>query len=287
MRVKMSGGAQRADQSRPWIGTDLLDSGGWQHDDHRRIAGEDRPLHARLHSHRSGCTIVSARSPTSPYTPMTKRLVRLPPRYCRSCFGAGPTYWLSVELVDAETTRLLCRQAVEDQLVISTIPAKDAAEALLRVLLLKVPAAELAPVISAVLHQRLIRKLCDACKEAYEPSPELLKKLGIPAGKVEVLYRAREEQDGICPACQGTGYVSQTAIFELLIVDTRVRQLLTTSPKLDLLRAASFAGIVEITSWSSTACRHNRRVVSASTNSRTTNTLGRPRSSSGSSAVGV
>ena len=78
------------------------------------------------------------------------------------------------DLVNAECVRLLCEQAVKDKMVIGSIRAKEGVEALLRVLLLKVPAASLAPAVSAVVNVRLIRKLCENCKEAYEPTPQLL-----------------------------------------------------------------------------------------------------------------
>ena len=73
---------------------------------------------------------------------------------------------------------------------------------------LKVPQKEFASVVSAVLCTRLIRKLCDTCKVAYAPTPDLLKKLGIPQGKVEALYRVpkAEEADKPCKECGGVGF---------------------------------------------------------------------------------
>jgi type II secretory ATPase GspE/PulE/Tfp pilus assembly ATPase PilB-like protein len=143
------------------------------------------------------------------------------------------------DLHDADTAKILCAAAAEDQLVFTTIRAKEAVEALLRVLLMKVPASEFAPVIQGVLNQRLVRKLCETCKEAYEPSPALLQKLGIPPGRVEELFRHPEDPEEVCPDCQGIGYVGRTAIFELLKVDNRMREALEKQPKLDVLRKAS------------------------------------------------
>jgi type II secretory ATPase GspE/PulE/Tfp pilus assembly ATPase PilB-like protein len=90
---------------------------------------------------------------------------------------------------------------------------------------------------------RLIRKLCDACKVAYAPTPELLKKLGIPAGKIEALYRVPkpEELEKPCQQCNNIGYVGRTGLFELLVADDKVREVLTRSPKMDLLRTAARA----------------------------------------------
>ncbi len=93
--------------------------------------------------------------------------------------------------------------------------------------MLKVPAATFAPVVTAVTSQRLVRKLCEACKEPYPPPPQILKSLGIPAGKVEAFYRPPQQPEKPCEACAGIGYKGRTAFFELLVVDDRVRNVLT------------------------------------------------------------
>ncbi len=148
------------------------------------------------------------------------------------------------DLVNAETVDILYEQVKdENRLVISSIRAKEAVEALLRVLLLKVEPHKLATIASGVLNVRLIRKLCDKCKEAYAPPAEVLKQLGLPPGRIEAFYRpptppAETEKVQICQQCLGIGYYGRTAIFELLVIDDDMRQVLATSPKLDLLRAA-------------------------------------------------
>ena len=72
---------------------------------------------------------------------------------------------------------MLCEQTTEERLVVTTVRAKEAVEALLRLLMVKVPAGEFAPAVTAVLNQRLIRKLCESCREAYQPNPEVLKQI--------------------------------------------------------------------------------------------------------------
>ncbi len=153
-----------------------------------------------------------------------------------------PDVMVFPELVNTETVNILCKAAAEDQAVFAAIPAKEAVEALLRVLLMKVSAKELAPRVNAVLNQRLVRKLCEACKEPYEPPESLLKKLGIPAGRVSELFRHPEEPEKVCPECHGIGYKGRTAIFELVIVDDVMREVLIKQPKLDMLRKAARKG---------------------------------------------
>jgi len=158
-----------------------------------------------------------------------------------------PNVYVIRDFSDTDAAKLLLNEVRDDdRLVITNIHAKDAPEALLRVLQLKVPQKEFAAVVTAVLCTRLIRKLCDACKVAYAPTPDLLKKLGIPPGKVEAFYRVPkpEEVDKPCKQCGGLGFFGRTGLFELLEVDDRIREILVKQPKLDLMRkAARLAGM--------------------------------------------
>jgi len=90
-----------------------------------------------------------------------------------------------------------------------------------------------------VLSQRLIRKLCENCREAYAPTPQVLKQLGIPEGRIETLYRPPQQREEVCPECGGVGYKGRTGLFELLVVGDTLRQVLGSKPKLDLLRQAA------------------------------------------------
>jgi type II secretory ATPase GspE/PulE/Tfp pilus assembly ATPase PilB-like protein len=149
------------------------------------------------------------------------------------------------DVADLETLTVLCEQAADRKLVITSTRAKEAVEALLRLMILKIPPADFAMVIKAVLNVRLVRKLCETCKEAYPPPAEVLKQLGLPAGRIESLYRPPTQPidpkhpDVVCETCQGIGYFGRTGIFELLLVDDTIRQVLTTAPKLENLRAAA------------------------------------------------
>ena len=97
--------------------------------------------------------------------------------------------------------------------------------------------------MTAVLYQRLIRKLCPDCKVGYTPPADVLKKLGIPPGKVEQLYRPPkpEEIEKPCKTCQAIGYLGRTGLFELLVVTDQMREILIKQPKLELLKQAARA----------------------------------------------
>jgi len=143
------------------------------------------------------------------------------------------------DLVNGETVDSLCDEIDEDRLILSTIRAKDSVEALLRVLALGINAKKFASRVSAVFNQRLVRKLCDDCKEAYAPTPQVLQQLGIPQGRVEAFYRPPQEPEEVCETCGGIGYIGRTAVFELLVVGSTLRKVLAAGGKLDAARQAA------------------------------------------------
>lgn len=154
-----------------------------------------------------------------------------------------PNVLIFRKLKNPTIAKMLFGEVRDDRLLITTAKAKDAPEALLRILQQKVPHRDFAALVTAVLSTRLIRKLCDQCKVGYEPSPDLLKKLGIPASKVEALYRTpkAEEVDKPCPKCAGLGYYGRMGLFEMLVVSSKIREILVKQPKIELLRKAARA----------------------------------------------
>jgi type II secretory ATPase GspE/PulE/Tfp pilus assembly ATPase PilB-like protein len=148
---------------------------------------------------------------------------------------------------NAESLKILTTWIVaENRLGIVSIRAKDAADAVVRLLGMKVDAETLSGTLRGVLYSRLIRKLCETCRQAVQPTPEILKRLGIPEGRVTVLYQEKQPlQPGeqrkrgepeICPACRGLGYKGRTAIFELLVIDDKLKAALLKAPNLETLK---------------------------------------------------
>lgn len=133
----------------------------------------------------------------------------------------------------------------EDRKVITRMQANNAVEGLLA-LLAKFPEQreELLSVTSGVLNQRLLRRLCTNCRQAFQPQPQLLQKLGIPPGRVKVLYQPtippppeqRVDANGkpieieICRKCHGRGYYGRAALFELLTLDDVIRDTVRKTP---------------------------------------------------------
>lgn len=149
------------------------------------------------------------------------------------------------DLFEGDTVNAICDQTKQNRGVIAGINAEDCAEAVARVLMLKnTDPAKFGGALTAVLSQRLIRKLCEGCKEAYKPPPKLLQQLKLPPAQVKAFYRPRqgpppEGEPEICPKCHGVGYRGRTAIFELLVVDDQFRQVTAQRPKVDVLRQAA------------------------------------------------
>jgi type II secretory ATPase GspE/PulE/Tfp pilus assembly ATPase PilB-like protein len=151
------------------------------------------------------------------------------------------------ELASGEALTLLTNWIVaEDKLGIVSVRAKDATDAIMRLLSMKTPPDAISTTLRGVLYSRLIRRLCETCRQAVQPSPELLQKLGIPPGRVTVLYQEKQPlQPGeqrkrgepeICPNCRGLGYKGRIAIFELLTVDDKLKQALLKAPNAETLK---------------------------------------------------
>jgi len=126
-----------------------------------------------------------------------------------------------------------------DKHAITRMVATDAVDAIIKLLgTYRSEAKELVKLLSGVLNQRLVRRLCDRCKQPFQPTPQLLQKLGIPPGRVQKLFQPtippppeqRIDAKGnpieieICKKCNGRGYYGRMAIFELLTIDGTMKQ---------------------------------------------------------------
>jgi len=155
-------------------------------------------------------------------------------------FRQDPDVVLIGDLEDAETADMACQAAQTGRLVLASIDAPDAVSALFRLIELGLPPPMIANAVSAVLAQRLVRVLCPKCKKRYKPNPEMLRKANLPSD-LKSFYRPAEpgenrsqnpEEIEICKACRGTGYRGRTGVFELLIINDRIRELISAKPNL-------------------------------------------------------
>jgi len=154
----------------------------------------------------------------------------------RSILRQDPDVVMVGEIRDDETARIACQAANTGHMVFSTIHANDAITALFRMIDLGVEPFLIASSLSAIMGQRLVRKLCPDCREAYTPDPSMLKKLGLPPEKVPALYRPPKEE-APCETCGGIGYYGRIGVYELLVLNDRIRDLLRENPVLSSIKA--------------------------------------------------
>jgi len=143
---------------------------------------------------------------------------------------------------DADTAKLIC-EVSKNKLVYVSIEAENSVAAIAKWMQL-VPDKKLAlGNLVGVASTRLIRTLCDECKEEYEPNLDLLKKLSIPAGKIKVMCRPGETQYTrggkpiICDKCQGMGYYGRTAVLESFVISEKALQELLAAESLKEMAA--------------------------------------------------
>lgn len=119
-------------------------------------------------------------------------------------------------------------------------PGRNCIDALLRVLALKPDLEKFSTLLTAVICMRRLRKLCQECKVAYQPHPDLLQKLGLPEGRIAELHRPFVYREGMvdedeqeiepCEECGGIGYNGLTGIFELLEINDKIREVIMKKP---------------------------------------------------------
>ncbi len=163
----------------------------------------------------------------------------------RSILRQDPDVIMIGEIRDQETADISCQAATTGHMVFSTVHANDSVTALFRLIDLGVEPFKLSSAMSAILAQRLVRMLCDECKEPYKPDPKFLRKANIPAEKVDVFYRPPEHVEEVCPKCGGTGFFGRSGIFELMPINSKIQDLLRESPSPNAIKAeARKAGMI-------------------------------------------
>jgi type IV pilus assembly protein PilB len=141
----------------------------------------------------------------------------------RAILRQDPDIILVGEIRDYDTAKIATEAALTGHLVLSTLHTNSAIQAVLRLTEIGVEPYMVAPSVIGVLGQRLAGRICESCKRAYFPGPEVLQKY----------FRDIPEDAGIvfsqgvgCPNCRQTGYSGRVAFHELLVVDDGLRQLI-------------------------------------------------------------
>lgn len=201
-------------------------------------SGKTTTLHAILsHVNRPDRKIWTAEDPVE-ITQRGLRQVQVQPKIgfdfaaaMRSFLRADPDIIMVGEMRDFETAKIAVEASLTGHLVLSTLHTNSAPETISRLLDMGIDPLNFADSLLGVLAQRLVRTLCDKCKEAYNPTqeefdrivqsygPELFKTQKITYSKNLKLYRPRG-----CDACDRTGYKGRIGIHELLINTEEIKR---------------------------------------------------------------
>jgi general secretion pathway protein E len=140
----------------------------------------------------------------------------------RSILRQDPDIVMIGETRDAETAQIAIQAALTGHLVLSTLHTNSAPASITRLLDMGVEPYLIASSVILVIAQRLVRRLCDNCKQPYKPSAELIKSLGLTADEAEkiLFYQAIG-----CDNCNNTGYRGRLAIFEMMRMTPNIGKL--------------------------------------------------------------
>ena len=170
----------------------------------------------------------------------------------RAIVRQDPDIILVGEIRDDETAQIAVHASLTGHLVLSTLHTNNAIETIPRLVDMGIKPSLVPAAINAIIAQRLVRRLCPACKEKYVPARETVEsvkkilsvispkaKLSIPKD-IEYLFRAKG-----CPKCRGLGYKGRIGIFEILTLNEEIAQKITEiAPESEILSLALEAGMV-------------------------------------------
>jgi type II secretion system protein E len=128
------------------------------------------------------------------------------------------------EIRDKETAEIAIRAALTGHLVFSTLHTNDAAGAITRLVDMGIEPFLVASSVEGLVAQRLVRRLCNACKRPAQITPEFLDEIGFP--RARLAEGAIYEPVG-CDECRGSGFRGRTGIYEILTIDDAIRPLVT------------------------------------------------------------
>jgi type II secretory ATPase GspE/PulE/Tfp pilus assembly ATPase PilB-like protein len=140
------------------------------------------------------------------------------------------------EIRDQETAQIAVRAALTGHLVLSTLHTNDAISTVTRLINIGVEPFLVATAVNVAAAQRLVRRICASCKEAYPPNAEEAA-LFAPDPAPEVLYRGRG-----CKACRNIGYAGRMALYEVFWVNAAVRRMVLDGADSDTIRRHALEG---------------------------------------------
>ncbi len=193
-------------------------------------SGKTTTLYAALNAlNRPDRKIITAEDPVEYYLPginqvQVRHKIGLDfARIIRSMLRQAPNIILVGEMRDAETVSMGVQASLTGHLVFSTLHTNDAPSAITRMVDMGVPGYLVASSVVSILAQRLVRTICPKCRARYTPPERDIVEFGITE---EQLKDAKFMKGRGCNSCQKTGYKGRIAVFEMMMLDSNVRELI-------------------------------------------------------------
>ncbi len=157
-------------------------------------------------------------------------------RCLRSILRQDPDIVMVGEIRDLETAEISAQASLTGHLVFTTLHTNDAPSSIARLLDLGVEPFLITATIEGIVAQRLVRKICVNCKTPFEPTESQLKDVSLipEEAKGKKFYYGRG-----CSKCNKTGYRGRIAIFEIMVFNDEIRELIMNSASTNILRAAA------------------------------------------------
>ncbi|HOQ89133.1 MAG TPA: ATPase, T2SS/T4P/T4SS family, partial [Candidatus Hydrogenedentes bacterium] len=140
----------------------------------------------------------------------------------RSILRQDPDLILVGEIRDLETAEMAVQASLTGHLVFATLHTNDSSGAITRLINMGIEPFLVTSSTIAIQAQRLVRRICDHCKEPVVPKPETLLEVGVSPDdpRARVLYAGKG-----CDKCSGRGYYGRTGIFELLVMSPKIQEM--------------------------------------------------------------
>ena len=169
-------------------------------------------------------------------------------RRVQTILRADPDVVMVAAVPDSETAALTTEAAGGRVKLYVGLEVPDCIKGLQKWLSLVEDRALVARSLLAISAQRLVRRLCPECRQAYKPDPETVRKANLPADRIEQFYRRsgyvlnKKGEQIVCETCQGSGYFGRTAIFEILVVNDDVRKLIAGGASISQIKSVCRKG---------------------------------------------
>ena len=203
-------------------------------------SGKTTTLYAALNAlNRPDRKVITAEDPVEYYLPGINQVeVRHSigldfSRIIRSMLRQAPNIILVGEMRDHETASMGIQASLTGHLVFSTLHTNDAPSSVSRMVDIGVPGYMVASSVIAILAQRLVRTICPRCKVRYQPSDAVLEESMLPP---EMIAQAEFTKGKGCPYCGRTGYRGRIGIYELMVINGKLREMMFKGSNTNELR---------------------------------------------------